>query len=401
MKQTSHKRVYSHALHSRHSGNGHRAYGRSRNRRQPKKLDTSLFVKRAVEDKQPEYTIRNSFSDFEISSRLHKAIQSVGYAVPTPIQDQCIPQVLDGRDVLGIAHTGTGKTAAFLIPLINRVLKDSSQTVLIITPTRELALQIEKKLRKFTKTIDINSLSCIGGTNIKRQIERLRRKPHFVIGTPGRLLDLEKRQAITFSEYSSIVLDEVDRMLDMGFVKDITYIIERLPYQRQSLFFSATLPKKMDSLVQSFLRDPATVKIHDNAPSANVDQDIVHFRHDNKLSVLEELLGQDHVHKALVFGRTKWGIKKLARQLLKKGYQVAEIHGNKSQPQRQKALEKFKNNDIHILLATDVAARGIDVKDISHVINYDAPESYDDYIHRIGRTGRAGKKGIALTFIEA
>lgn len=401
MKYRSHRRVGSGSSHGRSSYGSQYNRVRSDNKRQIKKLNSSLFVQKAVEDKPVEYTVQHSFSDYEISSRLHNTIRSVGYTVPTPIQDQCIPHILNGKDVLGIAHTGTGKTAAFLIPLINKLLIHTSDRVLIIAPTRELALQIEEELRKLTKDMNMFSLTCIGGTPLKRQIERLRRHPHFVIGTPGRLLDLETRQAISFSNYSSVVLDEVDRMLDMGFVKDITYILQQLPKERQSLFFSATLPQKVDALIRSFLPNHITVKIDSNEPSHNVDQDIIRFSHDNKFSLLEKLLSEEHVSKTIVFGRTKWGIKKLTQQLSERGFKVAEIHGNKTQAQRQNALDKFRNHTVNILLATDVAARGIDVKDITHVINYDAPESYDDYIHRIGRTGRAGKKGTALTFVEA
>lgn len=373
---------------------------RPRSRRQPKKLNSSLFVKKAEDVSQDTYTAQHTFSDFDISQKLTQTIESVGYVEPTPIQDQCIPLILSGRDVLGIANTGTGKTAAFLIPLIQKVLDGTSQGVLIVTPTRELALQIEDELRKFTRRMDIYSVSCIGGAHIKRQIERLRRKPHFVIGTPGRLLDLEQRRAINFSEYNTVVLDEVDRMLDMGFVKDIRHILSHIPHKRHSLFFSATLPEKMKDLVHSFLHHPETVKVSGNKTSKNVDQDVVRFKPDNKLQLLEEILSHQHVGKTIVFGRTKWGIKKLTKQLADKGFKVAEIHGNKTQNQRQRALSQFRDSNVDILLATDVAARGIDVDDITHVINYDAPESYDDYIHRIGRTGRAGKKGTALTFVE-
>lgn len=390
-----------HSARNSFNGRGRGNATHFKNNRKPKRLDSALFVQKAQNKLQTEYVTKHSFDDFDISQAIKGSIKAVGYVLPTPIQDQCIPLVLSGRDVLGIADTGTGKSAAFIIPLAEKIHADTSQNVLIVAPTRELALQIESELRKFTRSLGLHTLACIGGENIARHIERLRRKPHFVVGTPGRLLDLEKRQAIFFSEYQSVVLDEVDRMLDMGFVKDITHIMSRLPEKRQSLFFSATLPKKIDSLVYSFMSNPAKIAVSENAPSTHVDQDIIRYKADNKLALLEDLLSQNHVEKSIVFGRTRWGIKKLTKHLGNKGYKVAEIHGNRSQSQRQAALDKFKKNFVNVLLATDVAARGIDVDDITHVINYDAPESYDDYIHRIGRTGRAGKKGTALTFVES
>lgn len=385
-----------------YSGNGsrNRQLPHFKNNRKAIKLDRALFVRKAQATGQNEYKVESTFDDFAISANLKSAIASVGFTKPTPIQDQCIPYILSGRDVIGVADTGTGKSAAFLIPLIENVCKDRSKKVLIITPTRELSVQIESELEKFSRSLEISSVSCIGGEYIRRQKERLRRKPHFVIGTPGRLLDLESQNAINFQEYTSIVLDEVDRMLDMGFVRSIKHIISQLPQSRQSLFFSATVPNKMDALMRSFLKNPIKVTVAANSPSVHVHQDIVQFSPNNKLSLLEDLLSQDDVLKAIVFGRTKWGIKKLARHLGSKGYKIAEIHGNRSQSQRRAALKKFRSNTVSVLLATDVAARGIDVENITHVINYDAPESYDDYIHRIGRTGRAGQKGTALTFVE-
>lgn len=384
------------------NGNG------NRRGRRPKRLDPQLFVKKAepVKNETEQFVPQHAFADFAFSDDLKKAIAKRGYKKPTPIQDQCIPALLEGRDVIGIANTGTGKTAAFLLPLIEKVAKNPQSKVLIVAPTRELAIQIDDEFRAFTKHAyrhnkNMRSVVCIGGTNMRRQVEQLYRKPNFIIGTPGRLLDLEKRQRLRFSDYSSIVLDEVDRMLDMGFIHDIKQIVVKLPQNRHSLFFSATLPDKTDDIVQKFLRNPIEVKISQNKSSKNVDQDIIKVSGRNKLDLLDKLLNSKDVEKAIVFGRTKWGVKKLTRSLNERGHKVAEIHGNRSQNQRQQALNNFKSNRINVLLATDVASRGIDVDDISHVINYDAPESYDDYIHRIGRTGRAGKKGTALTFVEA
>jgi superfamily II DNA/RNA helicase len=263
-----------------------------------------------------------------------------------------------------------------------------------------LAVQIQDELRIFSKNLRIYSTLCIGGTNISRQVHDLQRQPHFVIGTPGRLKDLFNRRSINFAQYSSIVLDEVDRMLDMGFIPDIKFIISHLPRQRQSLFFSATLPKNVQDLAHSFLNNPLSVSVRQRQSAANVDQDIIRTNGKNKVDLLHQLLVQDGFDKVLVFGKTKWGIDKLVKVLIEKGHQVAAIHGNKSQHQRQNALDQFKKNKVKVLLATDIASRGLDINDITHVINFDLPQSMEDYIHRIGRTGRAAKKGTAITFVD-
>ncbi len=367
--------------------------------RRAKVLDPQLFVKKAENIVVEEYNATHAFSDFAFSAELHRNVQSKGYAIPTPIQDQCIPALLEGRDVIGIAGTGTGKTAAFLLPLIQKVFHNRQHRVLIIAPTRELATQIDDQFRAFSRGMHMYSAVCIGGAHMKRQIEHLRKRSQFVIATPGRLIDFIKQGEIRLSDFGSIVLDEVDRMMDMGFINDIRFIVSHLPEDRQSLFFSATMPEKIESLAHSFLRNPITVKIKGNTSASSVDQDVVRVNGGNKFDMLLDILNQQEVGKTIIFGRTKWGVSKLATQLAEYGFKVDDIHGNKSQNQRQRALDKFKNNTITILLATDVAARGIDVDDITHVINYDAPESYDDYIHRIGRTGRAGRKGSALTFV--
>lgn len=363
-------------------------------------FDNSLFIKKAVETQQEEYVPEHNFTDFLISDSLKHNIVSRGYKTPTPIQDKTIPPLLEGRDVIGIANTGTGKTAAFLIPLINKIVNARTQKVLIITPTRELAVQIQDEFIAFARNLNLSSVLCIGGVNIYTQIQHLRRNPHFVIGTPGRLKDLEQQGKIHFGDYQNIVLDEVDRMLDMGFISDITYITSRLPKNRQSLFFSATLPAKVKSVMQTFLRNPITISVKSADTSSNVDQDIVKLNGRAKIDVLHDLLAQDGFSKVLVFGRTKHGMEKLFRLLTKRGFKVAAIHGNKNQNQRQRALEEFKHNRINILLATDVASRGLDIDNVTHVINYDTPQSFEDYVHRIGRTGRANNKGVALTFVD-
>lgn len=381
-------------------------YGRGRNFqnrgfRRIKTIDPRFFVQKACETAvTDQYIPKNSFSSFNILPELKSNILARGYITPTPIQDQAIPFLLEGRDVIGIADTGTGKTAAFLIPLINKILKDRSQKVLIIAPTRELATQIEDELKIFAGNLRIYSALCIGGVSIGRQIYSLYRNPNVVVGTPGRLQDLERQRKIYFGDFKTIVLDEVDRMLDMGFVNEMKYIISKLARSRHSLFFSATTNEKVKNVMRVFLVDPVTISIHSAQVANNIDQDVVRLQGRPKVEVLQELLKEESFQKVLVFGRTKWGVEKLSIELTQKGFRVAAIHGNKNQSQRTRAIEQFKANGIQALLATDVASRGLDINDVTHVINFDQPESYEDYIHRIGRTGRANKKGIALTFID-
>ncbi|HUD05284.1 MAG TPA: DEAD/DEAH box helicase [Patescibacteria group bacterium] len=344
---------------------------------------------------------KNGFVDFNIVQQLKDNIAAKQYVVPTPIQDQAIDHMLAGRDVIGIANTGTGKTAAFLIPLINKVFLNKSEKVLIIAPTRELALQIQEELRDFSKGLGIRSVLCIGGMSLWRQKNELRQSNNFVIGTPGRIKELIGERSLLLSTFHSVVLDEADRMVDIGFINDIKYFISLLPQNRQSLFFSATISGKVREILNAFVQNPVTISVEKQATAENVEQDIIKITNKNeKIDKLHDLLSQQEFEKVLVFGRTKWGMQKLTNELIRRGIRAAVIHGNKSQGQRQKALEQFKTNQISVLLATDVASRGLDIPDVTHVINYDMPATYDDYVHRIGRTGRAGKKGIALTFVE-
>lgn len=377
--------------------NGHR----STNNWGGKKINSSQYIKTAVAAiNQEETQIKNKFSDFSIDERLKKNIISRGYTVPTPIQDQTIPYILDGRDVVGVANTGTGKTAAFLIPLINKIILNRSQRVLIVIPTRELAVQIDDELREFSKGFQISSLLCIGGASINRQIFSLRQNPSIIIGTPGRLKDLIQRRFLSLSNFRNIVLDEVDRMVDIGFREDIKYIVSLLPKPRQSLFFSATISSDVSSIIQTFLNSPVTISVKRHETVEQVHQDIIKVKDKSeKMEKLHTMLRQNEFKKVLIFGRTKWGVERLANTLKQKGVNAGSIHGNKSLNQRLRVLTQFKNNELHVLVATDVAARGLDIEDVSHVINFDEPSSYTDYIHRIGRTGRAQKAGIALTFV--
>ena len=346
------------------------------------------------------YVPRHKFEDFSISGEIKENISRKDYTSPTPIQDQIIPAILAGSDVIGIANTGTGKTAAFLIPLIDKVIKDRSQKVFIVAPTRELALQIEGQLHEFAKGISIGSALCIGGASMARQRQELT-SAHFVIGTPGRIRDLITQRCLNLSQFANVVLDEVDRMVDIGFIADIKYFISLLPAKRQSLFFSATVSPKVREIIQTFVVNPVTISTKDKENTPNINQEIVKVaRNEQKVDKLHDLLIQEGFSKVLIFGRTKWGIQKLTNELSDRGFKAGAIHGNKTQNQRQKILELFRANKISILLATDVASRGLDIEDVSHVINYDMPSSYDDYVHRIGRTGRANKKGTALTFVS-
>ncbi len=373
-----------------------------RGRKVERELDFTQFVKKAIQTTEVEvYNPKHKFADFEMHSKLKANVAGRGYVHPTPIQDGAIPHILNGRDLVGIANTGTGKTAAFLLPLIHKAFKHATEKALIIVPTRELALQIESELRAFSVGSGLRSALCIGGAHINDQMRSLARNPSFVVGTPGRLKDLIERGKLNLGEFNNIVLDEVDRMLDMGFIADIKYLVALMKSPRQSLFFSATMPREIAELAKKFLNDPITIAIKARATSENVDQDVISVQpKEEKIEVLHNLLLKPELQKVLIFGRTKHGVDKLAHRLEERGFKADSIHGDKSQSQRQRALRRFSQDEISILVATDVAARGLDIPNVTHVINYDLPENYEDYIHRIGRTGRGDKKGNALTFIN-
>ena len=322
------------------------------------------------------------------------------YIHPTKIQYEAIPNILEGKDVLGLASTGSGKTDAFLIPIISKIITSEKQKCLIIVPTRELASQIQTDFISLTKNIRVFSTLVIGGVRIGSQISKLKRNPEFVIGTPGRLKDLTERRVLELNRFNNIVLDEVDRMLDMGFLPDISFLLSKLEKERQTLFFSATMNDDANKIAQNLLHNPVRIQIEKESPLKSVDQNIVKIsRNDDKVQVLVELLKKELFTKVLVFSRTKRGADKLSDQLHRQDFKVNSIHGNKSQNMRSRVLSDFKSNKINILIATDVAARGLDIPNVSHVINYGEPQNFKDYIHRIGRTGRAGKKGSALTFV--
>jgi len=372
-----------------------------------KYINPELFIQKAVVTTEvvQQFVPEHKFADFAIDSRLKQNIVNKGYVLPTPIQDKSIPHVLRGDDVLGIANTGTGKTAAFLIPLIHKVLDGYEQKrkeqVLIVVPTRELAIQIQTELRGFTTGLKLFSVCTVGGSPIGPQMRDLRYHNEFVIGTPGRIKDLIERNALNLSTFNTVVLDEADRMLDMGFINDMRLLMTKMPKPRHTLFFSATLSNEIKALVGEFLHNPVTISVKTQDTSKNVDQDIVRVPRDgNKMDVLHDLLNAEDFQKVLIFGRTKHGVEKLSQMLSERGFKSESIHGDKNNSARQRALAAFKDSRVQILVATDVAARGLDIPAVSHVINFDVPGTYEDYVHRIGRTGRAGKKGKALTFID-
>lgn len=380
-----------------------RAPTRSKRNAQEMQVPVSKLINKAKAADVEVYTSTHAFTDFAIDPKLKENIIAKGYLTPTPIQDQSIPHILKGKDVVGLANTGTGKTAAFLVPLIDKILKfralGKNERVLVMVPTRELALQIENELFGFAKGLNLSSVTIVGGANISPQIRVLRRNPAFVIGTPGRLKDVMERKELDLSQFGTVVLDEADRMLDMGFIADMRFIMNKMQRERHTLFFSATMDKDIEKLIGEFLKDPVHISVRTRDTAETIDQDVVYVTRDNKFEKLVEVLSQKGMDKVLVFGRTKHGVERLARDLVRAGVPSESIHGDKTHGSRQKALTLFKRDHVRVLVATDVAARGLDITGVSHVINFDLPASYEDYTHRIGRTGRAGKAGSALTFI--
>jgi superfamily II DNA/RNA helicase len=389
------------------SNNNHfrRSYnGRPQNKsRQPKKayIHPSKFVRSAKPSSVDLYKPLHDFQDFDLNALIMNNLRLMGFRDPSPIQDQAIPEGLVGKDIVGIANTGTGKTAAFAIPVLNRLMNDSKSKAIILAPTRELAEQIEQQCRMIAKGSGLDGALLIGGTSMGQQFRDLKYNPRIIIGTPGRIKDHIDRSSLNIASFNLVVLDEVDRMLDMGFVHDITEILNKVNLQRQSFYFSATLDNRVKGIIESFSQNPVYISVKSGDTSDNVDQNIVNFAgRDNKINILHDILIKDGTTKTLVFDDTHRSVEKLSSELAARGFLADSIHGGKSQPQRQRVLRKFKNSEINVLVATDVAARGLDVSDITHVINYSLPQSYDDYVHRIGRTGRAGKIGYALTFVE-
>jgi len=350
----------------------------------------------------------NTFLALNLAEPLTRALAHEGYATPTPIQSQTIPHVLAGRDVLGIAQTGTGKTAAFALPILHRLAETRRRPhprtcrVLVLSPTRELSAQIVDSFIAYGRYLRPSVALAIGGVNIKPQMRALTPGVEVLVATPGRLLDLMQNRAVALDQVETFVLDEADRMLDMGFIHDIRRIAQKLPAARQTLFFSATMPKEIAELASAMVRDPVRVAVTPSATTVErIEQRIIHVERAGKPALLAEVLRTEPIGRVLVFTRTKHGADKVVRALEKAGLEAAAIHGNKSQGQRERVLAAFRTGSVRTLIATDIAARGIDVEGISHVINYDLPNIPESYVHRIGRTARAGADGIAISFCDA
>jgi len=348
----------------------------------------------------------SSFADLGLSAPLVRAVSDLGYTSPTPIQSQAIPHVLAGRDLLGSAQTGTGKTAAFALPILDRLTRRAPSRpgrvrVLVLTPTRELAIQVDQSFQDYAKGLSLRFACIFGGVGQAPQVAALERGVDVLTATPGRLLDLCGQGLLSLDHVEAFVLDEADRMLDMGFLPDVRRIIERLPEQRHNLFFSATMPPDIVELSSRILHDPAHVEVVPESTTAEgVTQRVIFVDKPGKQTLIVQLAKDPRVERALVFTRTKHGANKVVKLLDRNGVQSAAIHGNKSQSARQRALEAFRAGDIRLLIATDIAARGIDVDGISHVINYDLPNIPESYVHRIGRTARAGSRGLAISFCD-
>ncbi|MDA9231260.1 DEAD/DEAH box helicase [Rickettsiales bacterium] len=347
------------------------------------------------------------FKKLNLNSNIIKALDAKGYKHPTPIQKESIPHLLEGRDLLGIAQTGTGKTAAFALPILHNLTKSSNSVrsngvrSLILTPTRELASQIADNIERYSQNLGLRHKVIFGGVNIKGQIRDMKRGFDILIATPGRLLDLMNQGQVRYSQLEIFVLDEADRMLDMGFIHDIKKIIAKLPTKRQTLFFSATMPKVILSLANSILENPVKVEVAPESSTVEkIDQKVNLVHKSNKLPLLKDILVHKDLKSALVFSKTKHGANKIVKYLDEKSISSAAIHGNKAQNVRERALDNFRKGKIKVLVATDIAARGIDVPDITHVVNFDIPQDPESYVHRIGRTARAGKSGVAISFCD-
>ncbi len=351
---------------------------------------------------------QTAFAALGVAAPLCSAVASAGYVTPTPIQAQAIPPLLAGRDLLGIAQTGTGKTAAFVLPILQRLAAERPQrpgrgpSALILAPTRELAIQIGKAIGTYSRGLHLRTAVILGGVSQGPQVAALRGGLDILVATPGRLLDLVDQGPARLGAVSALVIDEADRMLDMGFIRDVRRIVAELPRQRQSMVFSATMPGEVRKLVGELLHDPVRVEV---APSgtavAQIDQQVIHVAQPDKRALLERLLEDPTLSRVIVFTRTKHGADRVALQLDRTGVRAQAIHGNKSQSARQRALESFRAGHTRVLVATDLASRGIDVADVSHVINYELPNLAESYVHRIGRTARAGASGTALSFCDA
>jgi len=369
-----------------------------------KELNPNLLIQRAQQVVEVEAKIETRFDEMNIHPAILGNLRNMGFVNPTEIQIKTYDQLVEGQNLIGIANTGTGKTGAFLIPIIQRLLKQENERFLsmVIVPTRELALQVYDEFKKLTQGMKFNAACFIGGTNIEKDLRVLKNPYDIVIATPGRLIDLKDRGGIKLIKFEVLILDEFDKMLDMGFVKDVRHIVDLMRHRKQTLLFSATKDPKQAQIIDEIVTDPLLVQVSSGqTSSANVDQDIIRVgANEDKFNLLLGMLRKEEFSKVIIFSELKHGATRLARKLNSCGIKSDCIHGDKTQNYRVNALDKFKTGEIKVLVATDVAARGIDVNDISHVINYQLPKDYETYIHRVGRTGRAGKTGVALTFVD-
>ncbi|MBN1142911.1 MAG: DEAD/DEAH box helicase [Bacteroidales bacterium] len=367
-----------------------------------KLLDAGLFVKKAQPVIETQYISQRVIQDLPVNQSIIANLLQKGYLSPTEIQDKSIEPILKGADLMGLAQTGTGKTGAFLIPLAHNLLgKNPANQILVISPTRELALQIENEFKSITSGLRLYSESLIGGTDVRRDLMKLKKPNHVIIGTPGRIQDMVQQRAVNLDSFSVLVLDEFDRLLDMGFAPGILKIVDGMRNRKQTILFSATENRGQKTVINQLLKSPVEVRLHNsNSSGDNIDQEIIRVSEgENKMDMLLKLVRNPDFEKVLIFADTKRWVSKICKNLRQAGIKADEIHGNKSQHYRINALEAFKNRKINVLVATDVAARGLDIVNVSHVINYQQPQNMDSYIHRIGRTGRAGKSGKAYTFI--
>ena len=359
-----------------------------------------------VPDGESPGALLTTFSSLALIEPLQRALTDLGYESPTPIQAEAIPELLEGADLFGCAQTGTGKTAAFLLPILQGIATSPRPgrkriRALILTPTRELAAQILESFEAYAKFLELKGTVIFGGVNQRPQVAKLRRGIDLLVATPGRLLDLHGQGHLDFDDVEFFVLDEADRMLDMGFIHDIRRVLKMLPDDRQNLLFSATMPKEIVKLASAFLTDPVRVEVdRESSTVERISQRVMFVEKANKKRLIRDLLRSEEIESAIVFTRTKHGANRVVKELVKSGVEAAAIHGNKSQNARMRAIDGFKSGAIRVLVATDIASRGIDIDGVSHVFNYDLPNIPESYVHRIGRTGRAGREGVAIGFCD-
>lgn len=374
------------------------------NNKKQSTLNPELLIQKAVASSVKKITVDTRFEEMDLQTQIKVNIEKMGFVSPTEIQDKTFDKLVNGSNLIGIANTGTGKTGAFLIPILENLLRNNDNRFqsLIIVPTRELALQVYDEFKKLSEGLKVRAACYIGGTNVEKDVRSSKNYFDLVIGTPGRLLDLRNRGSLKTSRFEVLVLDEFDKMLDMGFIRDIRELVGGMTQRKQTLLFSATKDPKQQTIINEIVSNPFVVEIHSGDQSSkNIEQDIIRVKEgEDKFKLLLNLLEDQDFDKVILFTETKHLANRLAKRLNESGIKSDQIHGNKSQNYRVNALDKFKNGSIRILVATDVAARGIDVNNVSLVINYQLPNDFDTYIHRVGRTGRAGKTGMAYTFVD-